>query len=149
MKRIHVRKDLCSGCRACMVACVAAHDGVFGTATARLHVIKDEAIGLDEPHVCRLCRRPPCADACPTGALNRDEALGAVRLRPELCIGCWSCVDACPFGMADLHLGTGLANICDLCGGDPACVNRCAPRAIIYGERGDPAIPRWLEERDG
>ena len=129
-----------------MVACVAAHDGRFGTAAARIRVIKDEPVGLDEPHVCRLCKRPPCVDACPTGALYRDEAIGAVRLRAELCIGCAACVDACPFDMAALHPETGLAMICDLCGGDPACVKRCAPRAIIYGEKGDPAVPRWLDD---
>ena len=129
-----------------MVACVARHDGEFGTFTSRIRVIKDEAVGLDEPHVCRLCHCPPCVDACPTGALRRDEALGAVLLSADDCIGCSSCVDACPFGMVALHPETGLSLICDLCGGDPACVKRCAPRAIIYGERGDPAIPRWLEE---
>jgi Fe-S-cluster-containing dehydrogenase component len=35
--------------------------------------------------------------------------------------------------MAVLHPETGLALICDLCGGDPACVKRCATRAIQYG----------------
>ena len=50
------------------------------------------------------------------------------------CIGCSECVAACPFGMANLHPQTGLALICDLCHGDPACVKRCATRAIVYAE---------------
>jgi Fe-S-cluster-containing dehydrogenase component len=41
-------------------------------------------------------------------------------------------VDACPFGVVALHPETGLAIICDLCGGDPACVKRCATGAIAY-----------------
>ena len=52
------------------------------------------------------------------------------------CIGCAACVDACPFGMAALHPESGLALICDLCGGDPACVKRCATGAIVYDEAG-------------
>jgi hypothetical protein len=34
--------------------------------------------------------------------------------------------------MVALHPETGLALICDLCGGDPACVKRCATGAIAW-----------------
>ena len=144
MKRIRARKDLCSGCRACEVACVAWHDGRFGTATARIRVTKIEPLGVDDPHVCRLCRRAPCVAACPTGALYQDETTEAIFLRPDDCTGCPACVDACPFGMAALHPETGLALICDLCGGDPACVKRCATGAIVY----DYAGARAREKRE-
>jgi carbon-monoxide dehydrogenase iron sulfur subunit len=133
VKRIVVRESVCSGCRACEVACVAHHDGRFGTATARIHVETLEALGIDRPHVCRLCQSAPCVAACPAEALYRDRATGAVLVRGEACIGCAACVDACPFGMAAVHPETGIAIICDLCGGDPACVKRCATGAITYG----------------
>jgi carbon-monoxide dehydrogenase iron sulfur subunit len=136
LKRILVRAEVCSGCRACEVACVARHEGQFGTATARIRVTKIEPLGVDHPHVCRLCRRAPCLAACPTGALYKDGATGAVLLQADDCIGCAACVDACPFGVAALHPGTGLALICDLCGGDPACVRRCATGAIVYDDEG-------------
>ncbi len=136
MKRILVREDVCSGCRACEVACVAQHEGRFGAAVARIRVTKIERLGLDCPHVCRLCRRAPCAAACPTGALYKDDVTGAILLHPDDCIGCSACVDACPFGMAALHPETGLALICDLCGGAPACVKRCATGAIAYDDAG-------------
>jgi carbon-monoxide dehydrogenase iron sulfur subunit len=109
---------------------VAQHEGRFGTAAARIYVVKIEASGVDEPHVCRLCGHAPCVEACPTGALYRDDATGAVLLSAERCSGCSACVDACPFGVATLHPATGLALICDLCSGDPACVKRCATGAI-------------------
>ncbi len=115
-----------------MVACVVRHDGRFGTATARLRVAKADASGADHPHVCRLCRRAPCVAACPSGALYRREARGAVLLRAERCDGCRACVEACPFGMVALHPEAGVALICDLCGGEPACVKRCATGAIQY-----------------
>jgi len=141
-----VRAERCSGCRACQVACVAQHEGLFGTSTARLRVVKDEALGLDMPHVCRLCRRAPCVAACPTGALCKDEATGAVLSCDDQCIGCSACVDACPFGMPFLHPASGTVILCDLCGGDPACVKRCATQALTYGERlceSDAQGPTW------
>ena len=132
LKRILVREQLCSGCRSCEVACVAWHEGRFGTATARIRVTKIEPLGLDHPHVCRQCWQAPCVAACPTGALGRDQTTGAILLSAEACIGCAACVDACPFGVVALHPQNGLALICDLCGGDPACVKRCATGAIVY-----------------
>ncbi len=142
MKRILTRPDLCSGCRACEIACVTQHEGHFGAASARIHVTKIEPLGLDYPHVCRLCRRAPCAAACPTDALYKDADTGAVHLLPDDCIGCAACVDACPFGVATLHPESGLALICDLCGGDPACVKRCATGALVYDDTGAGARAR-------
>jgi len=137
-KGIVVREDLCSGCRACQVACVASHEGLFGVYTSRIRVVKDEPLGVDEPQVCRLCGKAPCVAACPRGALYRDEATSAVLLLSERCDGCLSCVPACPFGMVSIHPTTGLPLICDLCRGQPACVERCPTGAISYGDR-------WLD----
>ena len=134
MKRILIHHEVCSGCRACEVACVVQHEGCFSTAAARIRVFKDEALGLDHPHVCRLCGKAPCISACPTGALTKNVQTGVVHVNDEICIGCGACVQACPFDAAFLHPETGRALICDLCGGDPACVRRCATGAIAYGE---------------
>jgi carbon-monoxide dehydrogenase iron sulfur subunit len=159
LKRILVNREACSGCRACEVACVAHHEGRFGTAAARIHVVKVEALGIDQPHVCRQCGSmasagaargvalAPCVAACPVGALSKDEHSGAIQVDVDpasasACIGCAACVDACPFGVAILHPETGTAIICDLCGGDPACVKRCATGAIVYAERGAGARAR-------
>lgn len=142
MMRILVREGVCSGCRACEVACVARHEGRFGTAATRIHVVKIEPLGVDQPHVCRLCNHAPCVAACPTGALHTDGPAEAVLLDAEECIGCSACVDACPFGVATLHPESGLALICDLCDGDPACVKRCATGAIVYKDTGAGARAR-------
>jgi Fe-S-cluster-containing hydrogenase component 2 len=124
---------------------VAWREGRFGTATARIRVSKIEPLGLDLPHVCRLCRQAPCLAACPTGALYRQEPSGAILLHADDCIGCSACADACPFGMVSLHPETGLALICDLCEGDPACVKRCATGAIAYEPAG--AGPRSRRQK--
>jgi carbon-monoxide dehydrogenase iron sulfur subunit len=138
---IAVREELCTGCRACQVACVARHEGRFGVYTARLRVVKDEPLGLDRPQVCRLCGRAPCVAACPSGALTRDKATSAVVLNEELCNSCFECVKACPFGMICLHPQSNLPLVCDLCGGEPACVQRCPTGAISYGD----SRPGWAE----
>ena len=106
MMRILVREAICSGCRACEVACVAQHEGRFGTAATRIHVVKIEPLGVDQPHVCRLCRHAPCVAACPTEALHTDGMTGAVLLATEECIGCSACVKRCATG-AISYAGSG------------------------------------------
>ncbi len=133
---IVVRADLCSGCRACEVACVAAHEGRFGTATARIRVTKIEPMGMDAPRVCRQCAHAPCQTACPTGALSRSEKTTAILVNAERCIGCYACVDACPLGVVIQHPVTSTVLICDLCDGAPACVRRCATGAISHSKVG-------------
>jgi Fe-S-cluster-containing dehydrogenase component len=49
--QILVDEARCSGCRACELACVARHDGRFGTSTARIRIVKIEAHGVDRPSV--------------------------------------------------------------------------------------------------
>ena len=43
--RLRVQPDICSGCRACVVACVAHHERRFGTAAARVRVTKVGKVG--------------------------------------------------------------------------------------------------------
>jgi carbon-monoxide dehydrogenase iron sulfur subunit len=121
---------------------VAFHENGFGIAASRIHVSKIEALGIDQPHVCRLCGNAPCVAVCPTGALYRDETTGAVLLQVDVCIGCAECVDACPLGAAALNPRTGLPIICDLCAGDPACVKRCATGALVYDDANSVAHSR-------
>ena len=65
--------------------------------------------------VCRACPDPPCARVCPTDALM-PRAGGGVRLKPELCIGCGNCVEACPFGAFFWDAEQNKPQICVYCG---------------------------------
>lgn len=90
--------------------------------------------------ICRRCEQEACVAACPVEALEKNE--DGVLVRHNLrCIGCLSCVSACPFGT--LHPG-GLIYMnagCDLCfvrGLDlPTCAAAC-PEALTVEEVSGP-----------
>ena len=90
------------------------------------------AAGVENVAVCQQCHDPLCADVCVMGAIRKDEETGALLVNEALCVGCRTCVIACPFGGALYHYFKGCAMKCDLCGGDPECVKSCLYRAIEY-----------------
>ncbi|WP_422879866.1 4Fe-4S dicluster domain-containing protein [Moorella stamsii] len=86
----------------------------------------------ENPTLCRQCLRPKCLESCPNGALTQNPETGVVSLNPVLCNSCGSCIEVCPFGAIVAHKETGLPLICDLCGGEPACVAHCPNSVLIY-----------------
>jgi formate dehydrogenase iron-sulfur subunit len=156
---------LCIGCKACEVACKQWNqlpaDGYKLTgnsydntrhlsATTWRHVAFVEqarpADGTGKSvnwlmmsDVCKHCEHPGCMEACPTGALIRNE-FGDVYLQPDICNGCGYCVPSCPFGVVDLNLDDGRAYKCTLCydrqkdGLEPACAKACPTDSITFGD---------------
>jgi Fe-S-cluster-containing hydrogenase component 2 len=103
---------------------------VFSPSLSRVTVLKVDKFGLDLPLFCRQCEGCPPLEACPTEALTRTED-GRIRAEREGCIGCGTCVDACPYGAIKLDESS-KPLICDLCDGSPACVERCPTQAISF-----------------
>jgi len=98
-----------------------------GLARSCIHI--RSAGGIDKGFVviaCRACADPPCARACPTGALAVREG-GGVRLNTPLCIGCGNCVEACPFGAVQWDDEQNKPSICIYCG---YCASFC-PYGVI------------------
>ncbi len=133
MKRLFVDLDRCIGCGSCAAACARVLGGVSSIRYARL------SEQVEVPTACRHCTEAPCLNVCPSGAIERDED-GVVTRNQLLCVGCRSCVIACPFGsLADDFLDH-TAVKCDLChvrverGLLPACVATCASGARTFEE---------------
>jgi len=114
-------KERCVGCQSCMFAC-ARRPGVGGLASTSIWV--RSAGGIRKGFVvivCRACPDPPCSRVCPTDALPLRLG-GGVRLKPELCIGCGNCVEACPYRAVLWDGEQNKPEICIHCG---VCVNYC------------------------
>lgn len=130
--------EKCIGCRTCEVACVVSHqdtqDCAAVTAVAfssRIRVIKGGA--FTTAVACHQCEDAPCANVCPTQAI-RSEA-GLWRVEQSRCIGCKSCMVACPFGAMQVAVVAEHAQAlkCDLCAhraDGPACVAACPTHAL-------------------
>lgn len=136
--RMLVDESCCSGCRACEMACSFHKTGMFGEEQARIRIAKDEAKGLDCPTVCRQCGTAGCVQACPVGALQRHPQTHAIVFDEPACIMCGKCSRACPFG--SVHFSVGKPVFCDLCQGDPCCVERCSTGALRFGRAGEPPV---------
>ena len=141
--------DRCIGCEACAVACAIENDVPEGYLRRRVGevVVGDEGnLRLMFLHTqCYHCEKPPCVDVCPTGAtyVNDDKVC---LVDYNTCIGCRACVSACPYGMRYPH-PRGFVDKCSLCdhriagGREPACVEACPTRALVFGDLDDPHSP--------
>jgi formate-dependent nitrite reductase membrane component NrfD/ferredoxin len=89
---------------------------------------------------------------CPVTALYR-RADGVVDFNSERCIGCKSCLQACPYDALYIDPDTDTAAKCNFCthrlevGLQPSCVVVCPEQAIIAGDMDDPQseIARLLD----
>ena len=128
----------CIGCRTCEVACVVSHQrdqdcsGVSAMRFApRIRVVKNDE--LSTATLCRQCEDAPCANVCPEGAIRRENSVWRVDQRR--CIGCKSCMVACPYGAMTVTVVNQQAQAlkCDLChhrAEGPACVAACPTQAL-------------------
>ena len=92
---------------------------------------------------CNHCDDAPCVEICPTTALFRRDD-GIVDFDNSRCIGCQSCMQACPYDALYLDPNTHTAAKCNFCAHriemnlEPACVIVCPTRAIIAGDIDNP-----------
>ncbi|HJS75371.1 MAG TPA: 4Fe-4S dicluster domain-containing protein [Vicinamibacteria bacterium] len=138
----------CIGCHACSTACKSenlvplsvnrtyvkyADVGVFPQARRAMQVTR-----------CNQCEAPPCAEACPTGAMYQRPD-GIVDFDKAICIGCKACIAACPYDAIFINPEDHSAEKCNFCahrvdsGLEPACVVVCPTEAIYIGDLNDPS----------
>lgn len=116
-----------AGCRACAEACARART------IPRITALDLPEVSFHGAVTCGQCGEPACRDACPTGALVKDDA-GIVHLDEERCVGCGACAVACVWGGITFDLARGRAAKCDTCGGRPACVAACPTGTLAWLE---------------
>ncbi|MFC2070564.1 4Fe-4S dicluster domain-containing protein [Chloroflexota bacterium] len=124
--------EKCTGCRACELACSVFHTGASNPSRSRIKVIKWEDIGLYLPLSCQHCEKPFCVEVCPTKACHIDPKRHRILIDKNLCIGCKTCILACPFGSPIFDKAEHITVKCDYCDDDPQCVRFCEVGAIKY-----------------
>jgi Fe-S-cluster-containing hydrogenase component 2 len=124
--------EKCVGCMACVMACSMKQGDISGPGSSMILPVKIRRVEINVPVVCRQCAKPLCADACPMGAISRDESTKAMLVDYDLCIACGMCTVACPLGGITVNSDLGHSVKCNLCGGDPECVKVCGYGALTY-----------------
>lgn len=140
-----IDSEKCMDCKACIIACQQRNHVPYGFHRNWVHETGSEKSPCGfkfQPGACMHCDDPSCVRACPTGATWKAED-GTVEIDRERCIGCGSCIKACPYHARFRHPVTGTADKCDYCHGStpgetPACVAVCPMHCRIFGDADDP-----------
>jgi len=143
-----IDQTTCIGCHACTVACKTEHGVALGVNRTWVKYV-EKGTWPDTKRFfsvmrCNHCTDAPCVDICPTTALFRRPD-GIVDFDTSRCIGCKSCLQACPYDALYIDPGDQTAQKCNYCvhrvevGLEPACVVVCPEQAIIAGDLDDPA----------
>ncbi|WP_045212818.1 4Fe-4S dicluster domain-containing protein [Desulfonatronovibrio magnus] len=131
---IRTHFDLCTGCALCKTACSMHVFGGYNPNKGML-IIRHLWENLAHiPVVCQQCRNAMCMKVCPVKAIYRDEQTQAVVIDQKKCISCRLCSQYCPLGVIHRDLETQKAYKCDLCQGNPQCVQVCPFGALELGQ---------------
>lgn len=96
MKRLLI--DLMK-CRNCDKKCALCEEYVINKTKGVKNLIEAASYAI----TCRRCEDSPCINVCTQDALEKDGD-GKVQRYINRCVGCKSCVIACPFGTIPEHI---------------------------------------------
>lgn len=164
----------CMGCQTCATSCKLANNmpvGAWwnivytegGTTIDTVSGVYPDCAIQHYPKACQHCAVPACVPVCPSGASYKDAETGIVYADTEICIGCKSCMEACPYDVRVFYddeptysLGFAVGNEgilehivntaekCTLCYNlieadeEPMCVQSCVGYARYFGDIDDP-----------
>lgn len=146
----------CIGCHSCEVVCKSNKDLPLGPRVCQVLTIGPRLVD-NVPKAayifmpCFHCEDPWCVAACPTGAMQKRGKDGIVFVDHDLCVGCKTCMSACPWGAPQWNPEAGKVVKCDYCidridqGMKPACVTVCTTQCLHFGETNE--IPPIRRER--
>jgi len=129
-KFVSVDPSKCTGCGICEYACTLEKDeSNLNPIRSRIRVVRMTPM-FNFALACRFCEDAKCVAACPEKALVQSEKSGILMVKEKKCKGCDWCIQACPHGGITIHSDTGIAIACDLCDGEPKCVEFCPEEAL-------------------
>ena len=156
----------CVGCRSCEAACnkeqglpapaqpfddLSVLDHKRRTSEGAYTVVnKYDIPGQDHPLFrkiqCNHCNEPACLTSCFVNAYTKTPE-GAVIYDPTVCVGCRTCMVACPFYVPAYSYSSVLNPVVQKCifcyetrlkfGRPPACVEACPREVLTFGKRKD------------
>ena len=159
----------CDGCKTCTVSCQNMHYTESDREWIKVFKMKDAKYTSPYffPKPCYHCDNPPCTKVCPVNATFKRKD-GIVLVDNERCIGCRSCMAACPYSTrffnwshpiqsAEVaHMAyspeqsvprrMGTVEKCDFCpdmireGKMPSCVTACPMNALYFGDQNEDAV---------
>ncbi len=132
MKVVVVELDRCIACLSCEHVCRFQQSMLRSGGASNIFVNVDMDRRRIYAGTCLQCTPAWCMQVCPVDALSHDPATSAVVVDKQQCIGCGMCVMACPYGYMQLDVSVRRATKCDLCGGDPKCVQVCMAGALHF-----------------
>jgi carbon-monoxide dehydrogenase iron sulfur subunit len=129
-KFVSVNPSKCTGCGICEYACTLEKgETVWNPIRSRIRVVRMTPL-FNFALACRFCEDAKCVTACPEKALVQSDKTGVIMVKEKKCKGCDWCIQACPHGGITIHPDTGIAITCDLCEGEPKCVEFCPEEAL-------------------
>lgn len=148
-----IDSSMCSGCRACQVACKDKNNLEVGRRFRRVYEVNGGGFAKTPSGAvinnvfaytlsisCNHCKDPICVKNCPTQAMHKREGDGIVRVNTDRCVGCGYCAWSCPYGAPQMNHEQGQMSKCDMCvdlqakGENPVCVDTCPLNAIKFGK---------------
>jgi len=159
-----IRQNHCVDCEKCMDACRETNHVPKGHGAWRT-MIQERTTGVGEtekqefrPILCNHCNRPPCVRVCPTKATFKDPETGIVVMNYSKCIGCKTCMAACPYNARYFNHDKYAIDKCNFCldtrlasgEKETACAAACPADVRVFGDLNDKnsEIFRVLHEPD-
>jgi carbon-monoxide dehydrogenase iron sulfur subunit len=129
-KFVSVDPSKCTGCGICEYACTLEKgETIWNPIRSRIRVVRMTPL-INFALTCKACKDAKCVKACPEKALSQSENTGILIINDKKCKGCDWCVQACEHGGITIHSDTGKAIACDLCQGEPKCIESCPEEAL-------------------
>lgn len=129
-KIIFCDAEKCVGCQICELVCSVVKEKKINPFLSRIHLARFDPFIMISIG-CQFCDKPPCVTSCPREAIRVAEK-GSIEINSDKCTLCGWCIQptSCPFGAITIFKSSII--LCDLCEGEPKCVEYCPKDALLF-----------------